>query len=122
TSSFLASPCPPCGARLVLQARGYESFPAPIGLTISTGKSKLRLLRAIGQHGPDLQAAGAVGLKNNVPTVRRPGGKIVASAIMRELRPLPAGDIHEVNVAGSGLARTILANPGQCQELPVRRP
>ena len=41
---------------------------------------------------------------------------------MRELHPLLAGDVHQINIVGARLSRAVLAHPGESQKLSVRRP
>src|SRR5207302_2126100 len=77
---------------------------------------------AVGEHLPDFLLARPAGLKDNVAAIRRPRGKIVTPAIVSELNPLLAGDIHQVNIGGARLAGAILADPGQSEELAVGRP
>ena len=60
--------------------------------------------------------------KINVPAVRRPVGKIVAPAIVGQLHPLLAGDVHDVNILCSRRPRSVLAHPGHNQKLSVGRP
>src|SRR3984893_1098921 len=57
-----------------------------------------------------------------MPPIRRPAGKIIASRIVRELHPLLAGDVHQINIIGTRLSRPVLADPGEGQKLAVRRP
>src|SRR5215470_13439244 len=98
------------------------SFPAPVGLRIATGCGHRLLRSAVGKHGPDLLGAGAGGLKYNVTSVRRPAGKIVTSSVMRQLHPLLAGNVDQINVLCPGCARAVMTNPGERQKLPIWRP
>src|SRR5882762_6604880 len=90
-----------------------KSFPTPIGLCVAALKSQLLHVCAIRQHGPYLVAARTVGLKNNVPSIRRPAGEIIAPGIVRELYPLFAGDDHQVKIVGTRFSRPVLAHPGE---------
>ena len=71
---------------------------------------------------PYLFAAGTAGLEHDVPSVRGPGREVVPAAVMRELHPLLAGDVHEVDIVRPGRSRSIFPEPGKRQKLPVRRP
>ncbi len=102
--------------------RSVYLFPSPIGLGVASCKSQLAGLGSIRQHHPDLFLARAARLKHNMPPIRRPRRKIVAPAIMCQLHPLLAGDVHQVNVGSAGLTGTIFANPCHRQELSIRRP
>ena len=97
-------------------------FPTPIGLRIMPSERQLLNLGSSPQHAPDLEGTRPVGLKHYMPSVGRPRRKIVAPAIVRELHPLLAGNIHQVDIQRSGIARSVLAHPGKGQELSVRRP
>src|SRR5882762_45867 len=94
-------------------------LPSPIWLRVAATERQLLNLRAVGQHGPYLLAARTAGLEHDVSSIRRPGRKIVASTIVRQLDPLLAGDIHQVDVVGSRSPRSIFAKPGQGQKLSV---
>src|ERR1700722_2341609 len=115
---------PPATPRLAPQGsdEAYLLFPTPIRLRIASRKSQLLKLGAVRQHGPNLFLAGAAGLKHNMPIIRRPGRKIVAPAIVRQLHPLLTGNVHQINVRRSRLTRPILADPRQTEKLPIRRP
>src|ERR1700683_1269660 len=97
-------------------------FPTPIWLRVTSSKSQLMKLGAVGEHHPEFLFARALGLKDNVGAIRRPRGIIVAPAVMRQLNPLLACDIHQVDIGRAGLAGTVLANPCQSKELAIRRP
>src|SRR5271154_5342775 len=79
-------------------------------------------LGTVGEHHPNFLPAGAAGLKDDMAAVGRPGWRIVASAIVSELYPLLAGNIHQIDVTRARLAGAILASPGQSKELAIRRP
>src|SRR6202049_1071276 len=55
-------------------------------------------------------------------SIRRPRRKIVAPAIVGELYPLLAGNIHQIKIGRAGCPWTILANPRERQELSIGRP
>src|SRR5579863_1532756 len=97
-------------------------FPTPIRLRVASSKSQLLNFGAVGQHAPDLQASGAIRLKHDVPIIRRPAWEVVAPPIVRELHPLLAGNVHQIKIGSSRLARPVSSNPGKSEELPVRRP
>src|ERR1039458_6273811 len=97
-------------------------LPTPVGLRVVALESQLLYVGAVGQHGPYLVGSRAVGLKHNVAAVRRPAGEIVAPRIVRELYPLLAGDIHQIQVVGTRFSGPVLAHPGERQKLSVRRP
>src|SRR5690242_8273165 len=97
-------------------------FPTPVWLTIASRKSQLLQLGAIRQHAPDFFLPGPARLEHNVPPVRRPEGKVIAPTVVRELHPLLAGDIHQVNIRRARLSRPVFSNPGKRKELPVRSP
>nr|UXE45679.1 hypothetical protein Hi04_10k_c5190_00017 [uncultured bacterium] len=100
----------------------YLLFPTPVRLRIVSCKRQLLNLGAIRQHGPDLQTSRPVRLKHKMAIIRRPRGKVVAAAIVRQLHPLLAGNIHQVNIGRAWLAGAIFANPGKRKKLPVRSP
>src|SRR5690242_9966371 len=97
-------------------------FPAPIRLRVVSRRCQLVLLRAVGQHRPDLIAARTIGLKNNVAPVGRPGREIVSSAIVCQLHELTAGDVHHIDILRPRGARTVVTNPRKSEELPVWGP
>src|SRR5258708_28209894 len=94
-------------------------FPTPVGLGITTGKSQLLNLSAVGQHHPDFFFAGTAGLKHDVPRILGPRWKIVSSAVVRKLYELLAGNIHEVNIGRARRAPAILSHPYDGHELPI---
>src|ERR1700733_2963041 len=100
----------------------YLLFPTPIRLGIAPCESQLLDLTTVRQHAPNFFLTGPARLKNKMPSIRRPGRKIVAPAIVGQLHPLLAGNIHQVKVRRARRARTILANPGKTQKLPVGCP
>src|SRR5277367_1047948 len=55
-------------------------------------------LRAVRQHGPNLAAARAGGLENDVAPVGGPAGALVASGVASDLDDPPRGHVHDVNV------------------------
>ena len=77
---------------------GTSLLPTPIRLRIAAGKSQLLLMAPVGQHGPDLVAPGTAGLKHQVPPIRRPRREIIPSAVVAQLHPLFAGNIHQVKI------------------------
>lgn len=79
---------------------------------------QLLLICAISKHRPNLM----IPLKDDVPPVRRPGREIIGPIAMRQLNPLQAGDVHEINVLPTEHARAIVAIPSEGQELTVGRP
>src|ERR1700733_11400807 len=99
---------PPTPRPMSKQDEVYLLFPTPIGLAVTSGKSQLLHFCSIGQHCPELQAARAIRLKDDVPVVRRPRWKIVAPAVVSKLYPLFAGDIHDVNIRRSRFSGPIL--------------
>src|ERR1022692_377883 len=118
---FLSTLSPPANPECV-EFRRNVLFPTPVWLRVTSSKRQLMKLGAVGQHHPDFLLAGTAGLKNEMPAVWRPRWRIVPSAIVSELHPLLAGDVHQIDVAGTGLARTILPGPCQGEELAVGRP
>src|SRR5271170_7426836 len=88
-----------------------DLFPTPVGLRVSAFERQLLYVCSIRQHAPYLVAAGAVRLKYDVASVRRPAGKVVASCVVGQLHPLLAGDIHQVNVVSARLSRPVFSHP-----------
>jgi len=86
-------------------------FPAPVGLGVVTLGGQLLYIRSIRQHRPNLIAAGAVGLKHNVAAVGGPAREIVSSRVVRQLHPLLAGGVHQINVIGARFSGAVLALP-----------
>src|ERR1700753_3951971 len=80
------------------------------------------LLGAIGKHGPYFGPTTLFALKYDVPSIRRPGWKILPSLVVGELGPALAGNVHDVDVLPARRARTVLAVPCEGHELSVRRP
>ena len=101
-------------------AKLFRLLETPVRLRIFSRRGQLPGLAAIGQHAPDLNFSGAVGLKHDVPPIRRPARKIVAPTIMRKLRPLFAGDIHHIDIAGARRSRPIMPHPGEGEKLSIR--
>src|SRR5262249_28311137 len=97
-------------------------FPTPTWLTVLALGSKLLRIGAVGQHAPDLLAARTTRLKNDMASVRRPRREVVASAVVRQLHPLLAGDIHYVDIQRSRRSRAVFAKPRKRQELSVGGP
>src|SRR5271165_399962 len=119
---FLFTFDPPANSEILSKFQRSVLFPTPVWLRVASCKSQLVQLGAVGEHHPDFFLPGAHGLKNDVAAVRRPRRRIVTPAVVRELNPLFAGDIHQINVRRTGLAWSILTNPRQRQELSIRRP
>src|ERR1700678_499510 len=113
---------PPANSISDFEFRRNALFPTPIRLRIASGKSQLMELGAVGQHLPDFFFAGAAGLKDYVAAIGRPRREIVASAIVGELNPLFAGDIHQINIGGAGFSGAIFPGPCKSQKLSVGRP
>src|SRR5215468_10559207 len=86
-------------------------LPTPIRLRVASVERQLLHFGPVGQHRPDLFAARAARLKNKMASVRRPRWKIIAPAVMGQLHPLLAGDVHQINVVGSRSSRSIFAKP-----------
>src|SRR5690242_3345029 len=57
-----------------------------------------------------------------MPSVRRPRWEIIASTVVRELHPLLARNIHEIEIGCSWLSRSIFPHPRESEKLPVRSP
>src|SRR5262249_44808066 len=95
---------------------------APVGLRVLARRSQRLLASSVSEHSPNLVFSGAIRLKNNVTAIGRPRRKIVAPGIMCQLYPLPAGDVHYINVLRAGSPGSVLAHPGKSQELSVGRP
>src|SRR5260370_13049458 len=55
-------------------------------------------------------------------SIRRPRHKFVAPAIVGELYPLLAGNVHQIKIGRAGFPWTVLANPRERQELSIGRP
>src|ERR1700733_2640208 len=92
----------------------FDSARRPVRRFILSLIRQLAGFAAIRQHGPNLQAAGAVGLEHYVPSVRRPTGALVASSVFRKLDQLLADDIHSIDVEIAARA-----SPAERQQLPV---
>src|SRR5271157_6247414 len=90
--------------------RPLRLLETPVGLGVFTARRQLPDLASIGEHGIDLDPAAAIRLKHDMPPVGRPRWEVVAPAVMRQLRPLFAGDIHHVDVARARLSWTIVPN------------
>src|SRR4051812_6279462 len=97
-------------------------FPAPVGHEVVAYMGQLVLLGAIGQHCPDLAMSADLSLKDDVPAVWGPGGKIVAAGLMGELQPTLAGDIHDVDVLPARRARPVFAIPTEGEHGSVGSP
>src|SRR5271157_4124863 len=80
------------------------------------------LLGAVGEHGPDFSVAADGALKDDVTSVRGPGGVVVASGFVGNLKPALAGDVHDVDILTAGVARPVLAVPTEGDELAVGSP
>src|SRR5207244_12627039 len=72
--------------------------------------------------GLNLNAARAAGLKNNLRSVWRPVRKLRPSAVVSQLHPLLARDIHQIDILRSWSVRAIVPNPGKNQEWPIWGP
>src|SRR5580693_4428826 len=83
----LFPPCDPKGSPWG-QTKRYLLFPTPIGLGVVARKSQLLHFSAVGQHCPDFFFSRPDGLKHDVPSIRRPRWRVIASAIVRELNKL----------------------------------
>src|ERR1700751_3375033 len=86
-------------------------LPTPIRLGVAAAERQLLHFGTVGQHCPDLLAARAARLKDNMASVRGPRWEIIAPAIVGQLHPLLAGDVHQVDVVGSRSSRSIFAKP-----------
>src|ERR1700761_6433280 len=98
--------------------------PAPVR-HVGAGAGEGSLLRTVGEHGHDACVVGtAVGrvCVDEMTAVRRPGGEVAATSVVRELNPFFRGDLHDVDVLSAGGARTVLAIPGEGDELAVGGP
>ena len=71
---------------------------------------------------PDLPIPFGSSAIGNFHTIGRPARKIVAARVVRQLNPLLAGDVHQIKLVGTGFSGSVLAHPGEGQELAVRRP
>src|ERR1700678_3564117 len=86
--------------------RGYSTprsdevhlFPTPVRLRVAAGKGQLPKFSPIRQHHPDFFFARPARLEHDMPSVWRPRRRIVAPAIMSELHPLLAGNIHQIKI------------------------
>src|SRR6185437_2520070 len=98
--------------------------PAPVR-HVGAGAGERPLLRTVGEHGHDACVVGTTVRRvcvDEMTAVRRPGGKVAASSVVGELNPLLGGNLHHVDVLTTGGARTILAVPGEGEELAVGGP
>src|SRR5436309_340858 len=97
-------------------------LPTPIWLRIVAAEGQLLHLGAVREHRPNLFRSGTARLKDDMSAIRGPGWEIVATAIVRKLHPLLAGEIHQVDIIGARRSRTVLPEPGKGQKLTVRSP
>src|ERR1700722_2257487 len=97
-------------------------FPTPVRLRVASSERQLPKFSPIRQHHPDFFFARPARLEHDMPPVRSPRRRIVAPAVMRELHPLFAGDIHQVKIERARISRPIFPLPGQHQKLAARRP
>ena len=97
-------------------------LPTPVRLCIPTRRRQLLLITPIRQHRPDLLPTRSAGLKNNMPPIRRPRRKIISTPIMRQLHPLLAGRVHQVNIRCPRSTGPVMSSPREHQKLPIRRP
>src|SRR5215471_19101349 len=76
---------------------------------------KLLLFAAIDVHPPDFQPAAAIGLKYEVPAVRRPGWTFIR-APRRKLKQMTSCNVRDKHLKATRAA------PGECDVTPVGRP
>src|SRR5215469_13539066 len=85
----LFTSCPPKFASCARVNSTNGLLKTPVWLTVPAFAGELLPVGAIGQHAPDLLRSADVGLIDNVPSIRRPGRKIIAPAVVRQLYDSP---------------------------------
>src|ERR1035441_7812545 len=83
---------------------------------------ELMLAGSVGEHGPDFSVAADGALNDDVASVRSPGGEVVASGFVGDLKPALAGDVHDVDILTAGIAGPVLAVPTEGEELAIGSP
>ena len=84
-----------------------KSLPTPVGHKVIARVGELMLLGAVGQHGPDLGVTADGAFKDDVASIGRPGGIVVAPGFVGDLEVLLAGDIDDMNVDAAGIAGAV---------------
>ena len=87
-------------------------------LASSSPLRKLLLMRAVGQHHPDLRMPANGSLEHDVAPIRRPRRKIVAARLVGHLQPVHASDFEYINVLPAWVAGPVLAIPTEGKHPP----
>ena len=87
---------------------------------IVAAAGELLLLRAVGQHRPDIAASAQRPLKDNVAAIGSPAREVVAAGLVGELDPALAGHLHDVDVLPAGSSGAVLAVPTKGEKVAGR--